>query len=196
MKEARSQCEYVNECFLPMIRFGSEINDSYGAGEIFAVLSGSRSNPTSNSVAWTMPVQGIPEGGHLGQPMCRGPMSEWLIERESRANGPVVENASNMNGEGDGGIGDRPLDMALDDRSVGERKWRTPKRPQNCGRCFGLLQRELVGYQPSCFVCRLTIDYQANLLDSMILEGVSGRSAMRNIIARRRLTPRPTKLHA
>ena len=46
------------------------------------------------------------------------------------------------------------------------------------------------------FPRNLTTDYQANLPDSMILDGFSGRSAMRNIIAQSRSTPRLTKLHA
>ena len=46
------------------------------------------------------------------------------------------------------------------------------------------------------FPRNLTTDYQANLPDSMILDGFSGRSAMCNIIARRRATPQPTTHHA
>ena len=46
------------------------------------------------------------------------------------------------------------------------------------------------------FPRNLTSDYQANLPDNAILEAVSGRFAMCNIMAQRRSTPRLIKRHA
>ena len=84
-------------------------------------------------------VQSVAKNDDLGQAMCGRPNSERIIERELSANGPVVQNASNVDGKGNGGIGDRLLDVALDDGSVGEREWCASERPQPCGGCFGLL---------------------------------------------------------
>ena len=137
-----------------MIRLGSEIDDTDGGPQNLRRVVGQPFKPDLELRGVDNAAKGAPESGDLGQAMRRGQMSEWLIERELGANGSVVQNASNMNGEGNDSIGDLLLHMALDDGSVGERKWGAPERPRPCGRCFGLLQHELVdiSYRVSCTV--------------------------------------------
>ena len=66
-------------------------------------------------------------------------MPKRLVESEFGAYVAVVEKAANVNGERNGCIRDGLLDVGLDDRAVGERKWRAAERPQPCGCRFGLL---------------------------------------------------------
>lgn len=144
MEEAGREREYIDKRLFALVRLGFEIEHAdctavNPSGVIWQVLK-----PNCEFRRMHNPVQGVPEDRDLGCATSRCPNPKRLIESESGAYVAIVEEAANVDSKRNRRIRHGLLNVALDDRTVGEWKWRAAERPQPCGCGLGLLQRELV----------------------------------------------------
>ena len=123
MKEARSQREDVDQCFVTLIGSGRKIDDSdrTTCNPRCIVRKPLKSNLKLRRV--DNAVESVTENVRLRQTICWGPNAEWFIKHEFGAYGLVVQDSPNVDSESNCGIRDLLFDMALDECAIGKRIW-------------------------------------------------------------------------